>query len=165
MVVVLALVLGIGLWWLSQRRPFEEVPPQVGTMAPELDLADLSGQMHSLSDMKGQVVVLAFWATWCPICKEQLRFYEELYEELRSRGLRVLAVATDDVTEEDVKDLGLSYPVFKIIDRVRKAYGGVSDVPATFVIDKNGIIVKKFKRRLKKEALREEIKRLLAEKL
>ncbi len=133
-------------------------------MAPELDLADLSGQMHSLSDMKGQVVVLAFWATWCPICKEQLRFYEELYEELRSRGLRVLAVATDDVTEEDVKDLGLSYPVFKIIDRVRKAYGGVSDVPATFVIDKNGIIVKKFKRRLKKEALREEIKRLLAEK-
>jgi peroxiredoxin len=155
---------GIGLFWLSQQRPFEELPPAVGRMAPELDLADLAGQMVSLSGMKGKVVILSFWATWCPICKEQLKFYEKLYEELKPEGLRVLAIATDDVTIEDVKALGLTYPVLKIIDRVKKAYGNISDVPATFVIDKDGIIVKKFKRRLNKKSLKQEVLRLLKEK-
>ncbi len=165
-VVVGALIVvgAFGGYWLFFREPFETTPPAVGSPAPEIDLADLSGQMVSLSNLRGKVIVLSFWATWCPICTDQLKFYQSLYKRLQGEGLIVLAIATDSVTVNDVKELGLTYPVFRIIDRVSKAYGDIKDVPATFVIDKDGYIVMKLKRRFDREAFKKEIIKLLEQR-
>lgn len=112
-------------------------------LAADFTLRDLDGKLHKLSDYRGKVVFLNFWATWCPPCREEIPSMERLNEVLGNKDFVMLAVNTDD----DVKDLEAfakenphKFSVLSDADgTVQKLYR-VDKFPETFVIDRQGRI-------------------------
>jgi peroxiredoxin len=128
--------------WLQSAK-YE--PLAVGKPAPDFSLADLNDKPYRLSDFRGKVVFLNFWATWCKPCREEMPSMEILNKNFEKDGLVVLAVSIDRVTTSKdippfVKGLNLTFPV--LIDswgRTDKPYKRMG-VPETFIIDQQGII-------------------------
>ena len=120
-------------------------PPLVGAPAPEIALKDLQGQEVRLSDLRGKIVLLNFWATWCKPCREEMPSMEVLHKNFAKDGLVVLAVSIDRVTTSKdippfIKSMNLSFPV--LIDSWGKTdmpYKRMG-VPETFIIDQQGVI-------------------------
>ncbi len=129
------------------------VEPAAGEMAPNFTWQGADGKTHSLAEMKGKVVLLNFWATWCPPCRHELPDIVKIRTELADKGLVVLGVnvaeqppAGTDVTEHVAKfaaSNGLDYPLVIANDDMISSYGGIEAVPTTFIIDRNGKIVQK----------------------
>ena len=134
--VIMGFVL-LGLLGMAGR------PPLVGAPAPEIALKDLQGQEVRLSDLHGKVVLLNFWATWCKPCKEEMPAMQASYERLREQGVVVLAVnELEDVEKvaEHIKTHGHTFLV--VMDHnngVANRYGVVG-LPASFLIDRQGIV-------------------------
>jgi peroxiredoxin len=112
--------------------------------APEFTLKDSDGKTVKLSDYKGKVVLLDFFATWCGPCKIEIPWFMEMERKNKDRGFAVLGVAMDDEGWEIVKpflaDLGVNYRVVIGNDTTAGMYGGVDALPTTFLIDKEGRI-------------------------
>jgi peroxiredoxin len=93
------------------------------------------------ADFQNKVVVISFWADWCPICKKEMRDFEVLYQKYKKRGLSVVAIniAQDQATAEAfIEDLGLTYSVVLDIDgKVARNYG-IYSLPAVVVVDRDG---------------------------
>jgi len=124
-----------------------EADKQNNAKAPDFTLRDVSGKTVSLSSLKGKVILLNFWATWCPPCKAEMPSMNKLYKSLRQRGLEVIAVSTD-TSLVSVKDyLNSSRFDFTIVHdeqrTIAKQYK-VFSMPTTFLIDRNGFIVEKY---------------------
>lgn len=117
--------------------------PAVGKPAPDFTLKDLDGRTHRLSDHRGQVVFINFWATWCPPCRSEMPSMEALYQIYRDKGLVMLAVNYKESPQrvrEFMQDFGLSFPA--LLDRdgkVTRSYG-IRGIPATFIVDTQGIV-------------------------
>lgn len=152
----LALVL-----YIATRTPFEEQAPAVGTLAPEFHLADMSGRMIDLGEYAGKVVLINFWADWCPPCRAELEWFERVYKDYRDRGLLIVAVSVDHISIEEAMKIEASFPVAIVNERVRKSYGGVSDVPRSFLIGRDGRIIKKTGRVWPEDTLRKELEAAL----
>ena len=139
-IAVLALVFGI-VWLQSSKYE----PPKVGKAAPDFALVDLNDKEVRLSNLRGKVVFLNFWATWCKPCKEEMPSMEVLHKNFEKDGLVVLAVSIDRVTTTKdippfIKSMNLSFPV--LIDSWGKTdmpYKRMG-VPETFIIDQEGVI-------------------------
>ena len=117
--------------------------PEIGEMAPDFQLPTLEGQTVSLSDYRGKPVLLNFWASWCGPCQYEMLFLQQTYEKWTGRGLVVLAVnlqESPDVVKEFMVDFGLSLPVLLATDPEVPLSYNVRGIPATFFIDKSGII-------------------------
>lgn len=119
----------------------------VGGKAPDFILKDTAARTVSLSSLKGKVVLLNFWATWCPPCREEMPALNKLYKEYKDKGLVVIAVSTDRKAEY-VKDYLGKYPVnFPVLMdpdiKVSRQYR-VFSMPTSFLLDKNGIIIKRY---------------------
>ncbi len=118
-------------------------PPLVGSPAPEIVLQDLQGREVKLSDLRGKIVLLNFWATWCKPCKEEMPAMQTSYEKLRDQGFVVLAVNELEDAEkvaEHIRTHGHTFPVVMDHDnRVANRYGVVG-LPASFLIDQQGIV-------------------------
>jgi peroxiredoxin len=112
--------------------------------APDFALKDADGKTVHLSDYKGKVVLLDFWATWCGPCRIEIPWFEELERTRKDKGLAVLGVSMDDNGWEDVKpflaQMKVNYRVVIGNDATASAYGGVDSLPTTFLIDKQGKI-------------------------
>ena len=117
----------------SERKP-----------APDFTLKDADGKTVHLSDYKGKVVLLDFWATWCPPCKVEIPWFMEMQRKQKDKGLEVLGVAMDDNGWEDVKpflaDMKVNYRVVVGDSVTSDAYGGVEQLPTTFFVDRSGKI-------------------------
>jgi len=115
-----------------------------GQAAPEFVLKDINGQQVKLSDFRGKAVVLNFWATWCPPCKTEIPWFEDLAEKYKGQGLQVVGVALDDASDEDIakfaREMKMNYPVLLGKEETSDLYGGVQMLPTTFYIDRNGKI-------------------------
>ncbi|HET9951508.1 MAG TPA: TlpA disulfide reductase family protein [Candidatus Eisenbacteria bacterium] len=119
-----------------------------GTQAPGYELADLTGKMVSNQEFAGKVVILDFWATWCPPCREEIPHFVQLQSKYRDQGLVIVGLSLDAGGAKDVapfaEEHNVNYPMLIGNDDVAKAYGGVNSIPTTFVIDRTGKIVKRF---------------------
>lgn len=119
----------------------------LNTRAPDFTLKDMTGKPMSLSSFKGKVVLLNFWATWCPPCRAEMPALNRLYQEKKNRGLEVIAVSTDR-SLGSVKDFleknRVTFPVLFDGDRAAAKLFRVFSMPTTFLIDRNGTIVEKF---------------------
>lgn len=118
--------------------------PSVGTPAPKFELQNLDGETEALTDYRGKIVFLNFWATWCGPCRVEMPMMEELYQELKREDFVVLAVSTDAqgqaVTGPFRESLGLSFPILHDPEfRVGTSYGTRS-LPITYLLDREGII-------------------------
>lgn len=120
-----------------------EKPPLVGGPAPDFQLDQLGGAPAKMSDYRGKVVLLNFWATWCTPCKKEMPEMQAAYEALKDQGFVVLALNFGEEAEKAeklVKEMGLTFPV--LLDReveVAERHRVVS-LPVTFFIDPNGLI-------------------------
>lgn len=115
--------------------------------APNFTLKDADGRTVSLSDYKGKVVLLNFWATWCGPCKIEIPWFVEFEQKYKDRGFAVLGVSMDEDGWEVVKPYlakaKINYRILLGNDDVAAQYGGVESLPTTLVIDKAGNIHRK----------------------
>jgi peroxiredoxin len=112
--------------------------------APDFSLKDADGKVVHMSDYKGKVVLLDFWATWCGPCKIEIPWFMDLQRKNKDRGFEVLGVSMDEEGWEIVKpflsDMGVNYRVVIGNDATAQLYGGVDAMPTTFLIDRSGKI-------------------------
>ena len=122
--------------------------PDGRTEAPDFTLKSVSGKKITLSSYRGKVVILDFWATWCPPCKAEIPDFIKLYSKYKKDGFQMLGISVDQGGLVDVKpfmkDYGINYPIMLATESVVREYGGIRGIPTTFVIDKAGRIVDKF---------------------
>jgi peroxiredoxin len=120
--------------------------PVVGAPAPDFTLADLSGAQVSLASYKGQVVLLNFWATWCPPCKLEMPTLQQHYADYQAQGLMVLGVEAGD-PKTDVQDFAtqqrLTFPILLDEKAAVTDLYRVDVLPITYLIDRQGVIVQK----------------------
>jgi len=120
--------------------------PTIGQPVPDVVLPDLEGRTVSLSDFRGEVVVLNFWATWCPPCVEEMPSLQKLQQALGDKGLRVLAASVDESLEDVERfrqEYQLSLPILH--DRGGKIAHRFSTFkyPETYIVDRDGRLVAK----------------------
>jgi peroxiredoxin len=110
--------------------------------APDFTLKDANGKRVSLSDFKGEVVVLNFWATWCGPCKTEIPWFIDFQKEWQARGFTVLGVSMDEdgwkAINPYVAEKKINYPVLLANEEVSQAYGGIDALPTTFIIGRDG---------------------------
>jgi peroxiredoxin len=146
--IILVLLIGIaivGLIFLPDERIYQEVA-EIGSPAPGFELNDSTGNLWRLNDLRGKVVFLNFWATWCTSCKAEMPYKEKLYEKMQGKTFQMLGMLFND----DPANLIPYYKTQKVspptlIDPEKKTIRafGVTGVPETFIIDKEGIIREK----------------------
>lgn len=138
--------------------------PKVGEPAPELMLQSLDGRPASLNDYRGQVVMINFWATWCPPCRAEMPDMEQVYQEKKQQGFAVLAVniqeARDPITEF-VNRFGLSFPVLMDTKGEVTQQYGIYSLPTSYFIDQQGRIAELNVGALSKSAISKKVEALL----
>jgi thiol-disulfide isomerase/thioredoxin len=113
---------------------------------PAFLVADLNGNIISTAALKGKVVLITFWATWCPPCREEIPELIDLQSKYADK-LQVIGVSMDDVRPEQVKEFalhtGINYPIIMASREILQEYGGAPALPTTFVVNREGRVVQK----------------------
>ncbi len=138
---------------------------QVGEQAPAFSLTNANGKTVSLSDLKGKVVVLNFWATWCPPCRAEIPAFIKVYKQYRPKGVEIVGVSLDqkgwDIVRPFLKTHNINYPVLVGDQKIAQAYGNINSIPTTFIIDKKGKIVDQHVGAMSEKALVSSFQKLL----
>ena len=112
--------------------------------APDFRLKDLQGKDFRLADYKGKVLILNFWATWCPPCRAEIPDFVETYAANRNKGLEILGISVDLMTPDEllpfVGKAKINYPVALADARIVQDYEPGNYIPSTIIIDKKGIL-------------------------
>lgn len=150
----------------------KSLPPSFSTSpisepveAPSFKLENIYGNNINLADYKGKVLIIDFWATWCPPCRRGIPDLIELKRKFGSRGFDVIGISVDQDTKQDVipfvQNNNINYPVVYADGSVTEKYGGIESIPTSFVIDKKGKIVASFQGLTEKSVYEEFIQKLL----
>lgn len=121
-----------------------DTTPQIGKTAPSFELPDINGKRYSLSDSKGKVILINFWATWCGPCKAEMPSLNNLFNTFKDEGFVVLAISVDSSAkpvQSFLKDKAIALPV--LMDTEQDVYFdqyGVLGLPTSFLIDRDGIV-------------------------
>ncbi len=116
---------------------------QVGNPAPDFQLQNLDGQTVSLGNLQGKPLLINFWATWCPPCRSEMPYIQEIYEEWSDKGLVLLAInigESSSKVEEFMQSHNLSFTVLLDTRQDITQKYNIQYIPTTFFIDKDGII-------------------------
>lgn len=152
-VIILAIIIGVSIGIIKKNssgvpriqgngeRAGENAP------APDFMVYDLENKPVKLADFKGKVVILDFWATWCPPCLEEIPHFKKLHQQYSGQGLVILGVSLDEAGRDHVKEFmkenSIPYPIAMSNDKIVEDFGGIRGIPTTFVIDRDGKIVSK----------------------
>lgn len=135
--------------------------------APDFDLKDLTGKQLRLSDYRGKVVLLDFWATWCAPCQTEVPRFVAFQNEYGKNGFQVIGISMDDAPEPVRKfytKFKMNYPVAMGTEKLADDYGGVLGLPLTFLIGRNGHIVKRYDGSADLNQMELDLKKLLEHK-
>ncbi len=144
LVVIALTVLVFAASFFIRAKPSANRIITNGDRAPEFRLPALNGQYVNLSDFRGKVVMVHFWATWCPPCVEELPTLSKLYQDFRGKDFEMLAVSVDEGGVEAVTSFmqrnGLNVPVLLDTTHAIAAQYGTFKFPETYILDREGIV-------------------------
>lgn len=132
--------------------------------APDFSLKTPDNKTVKLSDYKGKIVIVNFFATWCPPCRMEIPDFVKFYKENKNKGVEIIGIAVSsrkETVKKIIKEFKINYPVCLGDEKVQSDYGGIRAVPTTFIIDKEGNIYKKQIGMMREEQLKEILKELL----
>jgi cytochrome c biogenesis protein CcmG, thiol:disulfide interchange protein DsbE len=141
-----------------------QASPGAAALAPDFTRDDLAGHTLRLSDYRGQIVLLNFWATWCEPCLEEIRMYSRWQREHGVDGLQVLGISMDDdpaAVVDAVRNYQIPYPVVIGDAHLGNLYGGVLGLPLSYLVDSSGRIVARYQGEAKLSALEARLRTLL----
>jgi thiol-disulfide isomerase/thioredoxin len=146
--LVLTVVVGVSLYclnryWITPATVLTVARPAYHPMAPDFEVTDLSGAIIRLSDFHGKVVLLDFWATWCPHCRREIPGFIQLQDRYGDRGFKALGVVTQDVPQNVpgfYRQFHMNYPVAMATKKMVRLYGVTLGLPTTFLIGRDGRI-------------------------
>ena len=122
-------------------------PIQPGLEMPNFTFPDINGREVSLSDHRGKVVLVNVWATWCPPCRQEMPSMQSLYEKFKGENFEILAVSIDSEGRAAVapfmRKMNLTFPSLLDPGETIRSLYGITGVPESFIIDKQGILVQK----------------------
>ncbi|KGR89709.1 hypothetical protein CD30_15625 [Ureibacillus massiliensis 4400831 = CIP 108448 = CCUG 49529] len=119
------------------------------TLAPQFTLKNMNGTAVNLSDFKGKIVILNFWATWCPPCREEMPDMQRFYEKNKENGIEIVAVNLTNLDngvqaiESFIQDYGLTFPILLDKDGVVGSMYEILTIPTSFIIDTDGGVFQK----------------------
>ena len=149
----------------QQAQPLEIYLFKNPKPAPALSVTTLNGQHLSLVSLRGKVVLLNFWATWCGPCQVEIPWFIEFNKTYKARGLAIVGISMDEDGWKSVKPYlttkKIDYPIVLGTEDVAKAYGGVDSLPSTFIIDREGKIAFSHNGLVGKDTYETEIRSLL----
>jgi thiol-disulfide isomerase/thioredoxin len=145
--IVCTLLLAIaGVYWGVRPRK-QAMVASLPSPAAEITLTDLSGRQFRISDYKGKVLLVNFWAAWCTPCQGEIPQFVALQTKYGSDGLQVIGISIEDM-EIELRDFcrkkNVNYPVVPGDAKVADAFGGILGLPTTLLIGKDGRIYKKY---------------------
>lgn len=144
---------GMGFFYYKVYQEFQEIwggdfgyfdtDDWEGVTAPDIAVRTLDGETLVLSELRGQRVVLNFWATWCPPCVREIPHFVQLSGEIPSDQLLIIGISDEEqsVVERFARRQGINYPLGSMVDEHPVSpYGDIRSIPTTFFIDRNGVI-------------------------
>ena len=138
---------------------------EIGEKAADFSLLNLSQKKVNLSDYRGKVIVLDFWAPECPPCRMEIPDFVELQKEWGDKGLQIIGITCSRMRLKAIisfaKKYKINYPVLLCDNTTLKKYGPIPGIPTTFVIDREGKIYKKYIGFRAKEIFEKDIKKLI----
>ena len=136
-----------------------------GVAAPEFELADVDGAMVKLSDFKGKVVLVNFWATWCAPCEIETPWFVEFDKKYGEDGLEIVGISLDEEGVEPVKEFmerySIEYTIVMGDEDTAQNFGGVIGLPTSFIVDQDGKFYSMHRGLVSKDLYEDEIERLL----
>lgn len=130
----------------SPPQPPKHVPAgEVGSSLPDFFVKDLQGHPLSSADLRGKVVLVDFWATWCQPCKKEMPGYQSLVDRYGSNGLVVIGFKFDTMPDMQdpvlfAKGIGVHYPLAVATDDLKQKFGGIEGLPTTLLYDRQGVL-------------------------
>lgn len=153
-IFIIVILLGCG-------KTSDEKNPNPGF---DFDLPDLNGEIVSLEDFRGKVLIINFWATWCPPCEEEMPKLNQLHKRYKNEGLVVIGIALDkdslNLVKPFVRKKGIGYPILVGNEQVLRGVKDFSGVPTTLILDQKGNIKKKYDGSFDKDDLEKSLKEL-----
>ena len=116
---------------------------KIGEPAPPLVTQELSGETFDLANLRGKVVIVNFWATWCPPCRAEMPALNAFYQRYHAQGIEMIGISADRSRDEsEVRKVmqSYSYPAAMLSDFKRNGFGSPTELPVTYVIDADGVV-------------------------
>ena len=134
--------------------------------ALDVEVKDFDGKIYNLMEVKGELILVNFWAMWCNPCKQEIPELIELQNEYKNKGLTVVGISLDVGDAKKVKEFAekesINYLIYIGNNKTVQRYGGLSGIPASFLVDRQGIIKKRYFGSLDKETVEKDIDVLLS---
>lgn len=164
----IGLLVGLMALLLSISKPVPARAATVKTM-PDFSGETVLGQTKiDNASLRGQVVLVNFWATWCPPCRKEIPSLMEMQDKYKARGFTILGISMDEggrkVVTKFLEKLKVNYPVIIGDSSLARGFGGVMGVPASFLVDREGNLVKRYDGYTSEKVLSGEIEKLLDSK-
>jgi peroxiredoxin len=165
--ILWVLVAALFVWRITPQLRAAVGRHAPGPAAPDVTLPTLDGGALPLAELKGQVVLVNFWAAWCPPCRAEMPGFQTVYDARHGDGFTVVGVSMDDDSPQAVaaflREHRISYPVALATPASVAAFGGVTDLPTSFLLDRRGRVRYTVRGIFAPQTLRTVVDRLLAE--